>query len=292
TSHAAAADPAATAAAPVTPATRPADPTRPAAGLPALDLPDPTEDLVPRVVPVAAGGLPEVESLLWYPGIPGADEQMVGTVSGRIDATRRLFDPQPARREMAPVVALTFDDGPDPRWTPMILQLLAEKNVKATFCLVGYLARRHPELVLAERDQGHVLCDHTEHHVEHLDAAPHDQVVQEVTDGARSIASITGVVPPLYRAPGGHLGPDVVAVARGQGLRVLQWSVDPHDYERPPAAVIAARILSTFRPGAVILLHDGGGDRGETVAAVRIVIDTLKAQGWAFATPMFGPPPP
>lgn len=257
----------------------------------AMDGPDEVEGVVEQHMPVPWGGLPDVEDGLWYPGVPGEDTVTVGAVSGEQVSSRRTLEPVAARRERAPVVALTFDDGPDPRWTPQVLQVLAEEGVKATFCVVGFMARRHPDLVRAARDQGHVLCDHTEHHAEHLPGAPREQIVAEMGDGARSIEAAAGGRPPLYRPPGGHLGPDVVAVAHEQGLRVLRWTVDPHDYLSPPADAIAGRVLDAVRPGGVILLHDGGGDRSGTVAALRTIIQQLKTRGWAFATPMFGPPP-
>jgi peptidoglycan/xylan/chitin deacetylase (PgdA/CDA1 family) len=259
----------------------------------AVNGPEDVEEVVARSVPVPPGepALPEVEHSLWYPGVPGADDDLVGAVSGEVVSQRRVRDPVAARRELAPVVALTFDDGPDPRWTPVILQILREEGVKATFCVVGYLALRFPDMVKGAHGEGHVLCDHTMHHVEHLDGAPHPQVEQEVGDGLQAIRGLIGAPPPLYRAPGGHLGPDVIAVARSNGMRVLGWGIDPHDFERPPADVIVQRVIGALRPGAVILLHDGGGDRSATVAALRPIIQQAKALGWAFATPMFGPPP-
>lgn len=256
----------------------------------AVNGPDTTEAVVDQQTDVPASGLPEIENVLWYPGALGHDKTTYGALSGEVVARQRLLDPVAPRRELAPVVALTFDDGPDPNWTPQILQLLRDEGIKATFCEVGYLALKHPDLTRQVVADGNVLCDHTMHHVEHLDKAPHAQVVQEVVDGYTTLANIVGAPPPMYRAPGGHLGPDVIGVARGQGMRVLGWAIDPHDYERPPVPVIVERVMSVIRPGAVILFHDGGGDRSGTVAAVRMIIDQLKAMGWSFATPLTGPP--
>jgi peptidoglycan/xylan/chitin deacetylase (PgdA/CDA1 family) len=253
---------------------------------------DQTEPVVSERVAVPAGGLPEVERVLWYPGQAGYDETTYGTVSGEVEGRRRTVEPVGPRQELAGVVALTFDDGPDPRWTPQVLQLLSDAGIKATFCMIGFMAERHPDLVRAVRDQGHVLCDHTQHHMLHMDTKPHDVVVAEVDGGYRALTGILGSPPPIYRAPGGFLSPDVISVARGQGMRVLGWAVDPHDYEHPPADVILGRIVPKLRPGSVILLHDGGGDRSQTVAMLKQLIDHVKGMGWSFATPMFGPPPP
>jgi len=258
----------------------------------AVDGPDTTEAIADRAVPIPSVGLPDVENTVWYPGKDGLEDTTVGVVSGEVVSSRRVAEPIAPRRELAPIVALTFDDGPDSQWTPQILQLLHDEGVKATFCVVGHWAERFPDLVKAERDQGHVICDHTMHHVEHLDKKPHAQVEQEIGDGYRTLTNLLGTPPALYRAPGGSLGPDVIAVAHEHGMRVIGWAIDPHDYERPPVPVLVDRIMSRIRPGSIILLHDGGGDRANTLAAVKIVIDQLKAMGWNFATPLFPPPPP
>jgi peptidoglycan/xylan/chitin deacetylase (PgdA/CDA1 family) len=95
----------------------------------------------------------------------------------------------------------------------------------------------------------------------------------------------------LYRAPGGHLGPEVVAVARQRGLRVLRWSVDPSDYRRPEPRPLLDRIMADVRPGSIVVLHDGGGDRSSTVIMLKELIQRLKADGWGFATPTTPPTP-
>lgn len=235
---------------------------------------------------------PEVEDDLWYPGSPSIDEVVAGEVSGEEVSRKNISPPVPPRKETDKVVALTFDDGPNPNATPQILQILNEEGIKATFCVVGHWADTRSELLRAERDAGMTICDHTQHHVLHLDVKPHDQVVQEVIGGADSIKKVLGTDAPLFRSPGGFLGPDIIAVAHSRGMRVVQWSDDPHDYERPSPEVILGRVLGAIHPGAVVLLHDGGGDRSQTVAMLRQLIDTLKAQGYGFATPLGPPPPP
>jgi peptidoglycan/xylan/chitin deacetylase (PgdA/CDA1 family) len=180
------------------------------------------------------------------------------------------------------VVALTFDDGPDPRWTPAVLQILKAENVKATFCTIGYLAQRHPELVKAEFDAGNTVCDHSMHHILTLPSRPHPQIVDEVLQAADVIRTITGQNPIFYRPPGGSLNQDIIDTAHQRGLRVLKWSVDPKDYTKPPAPAILARVTAKVGPGAVILLHDGGGDRSQTVGMLKQLIDELKHRGFTF----------
>ena len=256
---------------------------------PGFDVTESTTDTEDSVAPPNP---PDVEATIWYPGKPGMDDLVVGERSGEIISRHRAVDPSPPVEERGKVVALTFDDGPTPQWTPQVLQILKDEGIIATFCVVGHWADTRGDLVRAERDAGMTMCDHTEHHVLHLDQKPHDQVVQEVIGGADAIKAQLGVDPPLFRSPGGFLSPDVIAVAHTRGLRVLHWTVDPHDYERPPPQVIFDRVMAQVHPGAVILLHDGGGDRANTVAQLRQLIDTLKAQGYGFATPLGPPPPP
>jgi peptidoglycan/xylan/chitin deacetylase (PgdA/CDA1 family) len=249
---------------------------------PGADLPEPIES---QRVEVPAPGLPEVESHVWQPGKPGIDDVEVGQRSGEVVSRRRLVDPEPASPVPGKVVALSFDDGPDPRWTPMVLQILHDEGVKAMFCIPSYAGEKFPNLVKAEFDDGHTMCDHTRHHVEHLDKKPHAEIVDEVEGGAAFLRSVTGQDPLFYRAPGGNLSPEVIDVAHHRGLRVVGWAVDSGDYRRPPAPVLLGRILAQVQPGAIILLHDGGGDRSHTVAIVKPLIDALRAQGYTFVAP-------
>src|SRR4029077_15930710 len=111
------------------------------------------------------------------------------------------------------VIGLTFDDGPDPTWTPIVLAVLRDKGVKATFCDVGYNVFQYPQLVRAELAEGHTLCDHTNGHVINLPLKPHDVIEAQVGDGAHVIHDISGSWPAFYRPPGGSLSQEVVDVA-------------------------------------------------------------------------------
>ncbi|MBV9412476.1 MAG: polysaccharide deacetylase family protein [Acidimicrobiia bacterium] len=243
---------------------------------------DSTEKIVARRVQGLGPGLPAVEDRIWVSGA-GTEEAQVGEKSGEI-VSRVGGAPvaAPAHVETGMVVALTFDDGPDPRWTPEVLRVLQAENVKATFCTIGYLAQRHPELVKAEFDAGMTICDHSMHHILNLPSRPHSQIVDEVLQAADVIRNITGENPLFYRPPGGNLSQDVIDTAHQRGLRVLKWGVDPKDYTKPPAAVILARIEAKVGPGSVILMHDGGGDRSQTVGMLKHLIDDLKARGFTF----------
>ena len=246
---------------------------------------DSVEPVDRRVNTVVATGLPPVERRLWHVGRSGLDEVIVGRLSGEIISRRTVRAAATAHPETDKVVALTFDDGPDPKWTPQVLDILNRNGVKATFCTIGLWVQKWPELVRAERDQGHTLCDHTVHHVLHLDHKQHPEVVSEIDDAADLIRGATGQDPKFFRAPGGNTNDDVIAVAHQRDMRVLGWAVDPHDYEKIPAPLIFARIMQQVKPGAIILMHDGGGDRSQTLAQLETLIVTLKQQGYRFAVP-------
>lgn len=266
---------------------RPRTPLKSGQHITVVDGHDSIEPVEHRDVPIRSTGFPAVENELWKPGKPGVQEADVGRVSGEAAPIRIVTQPEPAVREPGKVVGLTFDDGPDGRWTPQVLQILHDENVKATFCIVGYLGARRPDLVHAVADAGHAVCDHTMHHMIHLDAKPHSQMVDEVNQGADVLRDILGSDPLIYRPPGGSLSPEVIDVVHQRNdMRVLRWSVDPADYRTPPPDVIKNRILSKVAPGSVILMHDGGGDRSHTVAMLKGLIDALKAQGYSFSTPL------
>jgi peptidoglycan/xylan/chitin deacetylase (PgdA/CDA1 family) len=192
---------------------------------------------------------------------------------------RRLTAAQPA-------IALTFDDGPDPRWTPTVLDLLRQHHVTATFCLVGQHVAEHPELVRRIAAEGHAVCNHTWTHDEALQRRSRAEVRDELERTSRAITAASGGTEPRYfRAPAGNWAPVAVAEARRLGLTLLGWSVDPLDWRRPPAAEIARRVLTRAGPGRIVLLHDGYGSRAGTVAALRTILPMLAARNLRFVTP-------
>jgi peptidoglycan-N-acetylglucosamine deacetylase len=185
-----------------------------------------------------------------------------------------------------PAIALTFDDGPDPRWTPTVLDLLRRYRIRATFCLVGQHVVQHPELVRRIADDGHALCDHTWSHDAYLQLRPPDVVRHEIDDTYRAIVAASGGVKPRYfRAPAGRWASNALAEARREGLRPLGWSVDPLDWRRPPPAEIARRVLAGAGPGKIVLMHDGYGDRANTVAALPGIVQALAARNLRFTVP-------
>jgi peptidoglycan/xylan/chitin deacetylase (PgdA/CDA1 family) len=243
---------------------------------------DEVEPLLRRVVRVPA----DTSGGLYRPGRPGLVVERVGAVSGELISTRtlRLAVRGPLRRPGT--VLLTFDDGPDPVWTPRVLDLLRQHHVHAVFCLIGRDVRRHPDLVRRIVAEGHSLCDHTEGHDEHLPAERPTVLREQIVAGAEAIVAAVGVRPPWFRAPGGAWSPRVEQVASRNGMASLKWTVDPRDWELPRARDIVARVLTAARPGSVILLHDGGGDRNRTVAALRALLNLLPRNGLQIAEPL------
>jgi peptidoglycan/xylan/chitin deacetylase (PgdA/CDA1 family) len=173
-------------------------------------------------------------------------------------------------------VALTFDDGPS-EYTPGFLHVLREKHVRGTFFEIGQeMAGREATMrqVLREGDE---IGDHTMHHVEYPGYA-------EIAGASQRIEAITHFKPCLFRPPGGALNSGVVATAGSLGMKTITWDVDPADWSTPGTGAIYSRIIGAAQPGSIILMHDGGGDRSETLSALPQVIDTLRARGYGFET--------
>ncbi len=226
---------------------------------------------------------------LEHPGSPGVREQVVGAASGKVFEDAVLEEPTPmVVRRYFPngerkVVALTFDDGPWPGHTEAILDVLKAEGVQATFFMIGRQVYRYPDVVARIRDEGHTLGNHTEDHVI-LGRATPEEVRRQVTEGQRAIQSVAGVKPGWFRPPGGSMSARVGHEVARFEMQVAMWSVDPQDWRKPPVATMIQRVLTNVKPGAVVLLHDGGGDRTNTVAAVGPIVRELKKRGYTFVT--------
>ncbi|WP_112466526.1 polysaccharide deacetylase family protein [Streptomyces triticisoli] len=184
-------------------------------------------------------------------------------------------------------VNITIDDGPDPVWTPQVLRVLRDNEVKATFCMVGAQAEAHPDLVKAVVAAGHRLCDHTVSHDTAMDTKSESYQSRQILDAERMITQASGGVrPQYYRAPGGAFTPYSRQLAASRGMRPLGWNVDTKDFERPGAAAIVATVESQIGNGPTVLFHDAGGDRSQTVAALREVLPWLKQRGYSFGFPV------
>ncbi|MCX3288310.1 polysaccharide deacetylase family protein [Streptomyces sp. NEAU-H22] len=184
-------------------------------------------------------------------------------------------------------VNITIDDGPDPAWTPEVLRVLRDHGVKATFCMVGTQARAHPDLVKAVVAAGHRLCDHTVSHDVTMDRKSEAYQSKQILDAERMITEASGGVRPLYyRAPGGAFTPYSRRLAASHGMRPLGWNIDSKDFERPGTEAMVATVKNEISNGPTLLFHDAGGDRSQTVAALREVLPWLKEQGYSFGFPV------
>jgi peptidoglycan/xylan/chitin deacetylase (PgdA/CDA1 family) len=184
-------------------------------------------------------------------------------------------------------VNITVDDGPDPFWTPKVLKVLRDNGVKATFCMIGPAALAHPELVKQVVADGHRLCDHTVSHNTTMDHRSLAYQKNQILRAAAQIEQASGGVKPLYyRAPGGAFTPYSRQIAAAAGMRPLGWNVDSKDFERPGVAAITQVIKDELGNGPTILFHDGGGDRSETVAALRQTLPWLRHHNYSFSFPV------
>jgi peptidoglycan/xylan/chitin deacetylase (PgdA/CDA1 family) len=181
-------------------------------------------------------------------------------------------------------IALTIDDGPSPLYTPQVLQVLQRYHVTAMFSMVGQAVASYPQIAREVTDAGHAIANHTWSHPDMATLHP-AAMREEVTRATGQIQAATGQQPAMFRAPYGAWSPPLLDYLTAQGLTPLAWSVDPRDWARPGVSAIAATIMRTTRPGSIILEHDGGGDRAQTVAALKIVLPRLLDAGYTFHPP-------
>ena len=195
------------------------------------------------------------------------------------ESITRQGDPGPHK------VALTFDDGPDPTWTPKILKILREKNAPAAFFVLGTQAQHYPDLLEQIAHEGHEIGNHSYSH-QNLTEAGDQQVELELNATTRLIEAVTGRSTAYFRPPYNSDGTPTqpgemraLRVARDLGYLTVTQSIDPDDWERPGAEALVARVKRQRPEGSVILLHDGGGERSQTVAALPGIIDYLRSRG-------------
>jgi peptidoglycan/xylan/chitin deacetylase (PgdA/CDA1 family) len=185
------------------------------------------------------------------------------------------------------VVSFTFDDGPNPPDTYALLAVLKQHRVRAVFGLWGDHVVEHPEVVRAIVAGGHVLCNHTMHH-EVMQSWTAERIRADLLQTGEAIrAAVPDAAIPFFRAPFGEWGVSP-GVAAELGMRSIGWRLAVEDWETPGTDVLVQRLLDGITPGSVVLLHDGGGDRRQTVAAMDTVIPLLRARNWRFTLPAFG----
>jgi peptidoglycan-N-acetylglucosamine deacetylase len=179
------------------------------------------------------------------------------------------------------LVAIGFDDGPAAD-TPAFVGMLAREHVPATFFMIGeQVTSAFRSTLRRELLDGDVLGDHTYTHPDLLtNPDPRGQLARTIA----AIRGLTGYSPCVFRPPYGDYDSAVVRTARSLGLATVMWDVDPSDWALPGTPAIEQRVLAQVRPGSIVISHDGGGPRGETLAAYPHIISALRARGYRFVT--------
>ncbi len=185
------------------------------------------------------------------------------------------------------VVALTFDDGPDPKYTPKLLEIAKAKGVKLTFFLVGKNVAAHPELAQAEVAQGHAVGNHTWDHWT-MTGLNERRSRSEITRCQEELDRVCGPRPHLLRPPKGKWDDDTYQAASSLGYTIVLWSLELEHHPKHSAQELARRTAGLVRPGTIILADDGEAnqvaDRTKTLQAVTLLIDELQRQGYRFVT--------
>ncbi|MDY6803550.1 MAG: polysaccharide deacetylase family protein [Cyanobacteriota bacterium] len=179
-------------------------------------------------------------------------------------------------------IALTFDDGPWPKTTEKILDILKENEIKATFFVVGQHLKDRPELAPKIVDGGHVLANHTWNHPTYKMGK--EQVQSEVGRTAELIYELTGMTTTLFRPPGGVLNNGLADFVKNRKHVVVMWSADSVDWHYMSASEITNNVVRRASNGGIVLLHDGGGPRMHVVKALPQMIERLRKQGYKFVT--------
>jgi len=246
--------------------------------------------------PLVAGQQHSITNPLSTEGTSSPNLQLNGETVAPVDKNKlepQVFNP-PAKfqgktlkevhvAEQNKVIALTFDDGPWPKYTQEILDILKKEDIKGTFFWIGKNVEAFPEIGLQVVAQGHAIGNHTWSH-SYRRMSP-VMASHEIDDTAAIIESTTKVKTTLFRPPGGILTNGPAGYALSHQYTVLMWSADSTDYARrvSPNAMVN-KVLKNAKPGGMILMHDGGGDRKRTVQALPTIITDLKKQGYKFVT--------
>lgn len=180
------------------------------------------------------------------------------------------------------VVALTIDDGPHYKTTPEILAVLKEKNVHATFFVLGSNVDERPDILAQEAADGHEIAIHGYHH-NSLAGTSQARIREEIDLSEKAITKVIGLHPVLFRPPGGEYNDTVLSTVREKGYSVVLWNIDPKDWTRPPVHAVIDTVLKGIAPGSIILLHDGQYPL-PTPKALALIIDRLREQDYEFVT--------
>jgi peptidoglycan/xylan/chitin deacetylase (PgdA/CDA1 family) len=226
--------------------------------------------------PAGAHSGARVPTIPVKPGVPVVDEGRA--VSATLAYTPWVREGGGTARE----VALTFDDGPGP-YTSQVLSVLEREHVRATFFAIGKMERYFSESTVRQLQDGDVVGDHTQTHPLLARLSAREQR-EELFEGIVRIELVGGPRPRLFRPPYGSFNAITMRELHALGLLMVLWSADTGDYQQPGVPVIVQRALAGAHPGAIILMHDGGGDRSQTVGALPEIIHGLRRRGYRLVT--------
>lgn len=213
-------------------------------------------------------------ALLWLPGF-------LLTGLGVTFPRWQFFGPMLCRvRTSASVVALTFDDGPDPESTPVLLDLLRVAGVRATFFCVGEKVACYPEIARRIVVEGHLVANHSHHHHPLTNLFSTRRLRRDIETAQQAIQTATGVRPTYFRPPMGLTNPRLFRVLRGLSLKGVGWSARGFDQHTRDAETIVRRILGHLKPGAIIALHDGKVEAERLEAVAAMLLENLSARGY------------
>ncbi|HEY2421452.1 MAG TPA: polysaccharide deacetylase family protein [Neobacillus sp.] len=187
------------------------------------------------------------------------------------------------------LVAITFDDGPHPVFTPKILDILAKYDAKATFFVAGNKGIRFPDILKREVKEGHEIANHTFHHIYNKNITS-AKLTSELVETDKIIQKFTGFKPTLYRPVGGHYNDLIIhtAIKNGKAVILWSWNQDPRDWKNPPARQICNYVTKGVKPGNIILFHDWHGSEYtktcQTVNALETILDFLAKNGYKCVT--------
>jgi peptidoglycan-N-acetylglucosamine deacetylase len=180
------------------------------------------------------------------------------------------------------VIALTFDDGPSP-YTQQVVSVLVRMHVPATFFVVGQQLRYFAAGLRDELRHGFVIGDHTQNHA-WLIRLPAAGQYDQIQSDALALQRLGAPAPRLFRPPYGAFDATTFAILRRLRMLMVLWSIDPSDWRRPGVRAIVQNVLANSRPGAIVIMHDGGGNRAQTVAALPYIVNGLRRRGYQLVT--------
>nr|WP_175586539.1 polysaccharide deacetylase family protein [Nostoc sp. UIC 10630] len=242
-----------------------------------------TENINVNKLPAKVGAQQQIEELkatmlkIWQQQaqIKGLSYGVPPSFQGAIVSAAKLSPQQK-------VIALTFDDGPWPESTAQVLDILKQNQIKGTFFVIGQNVKNYPGLLKREIAEGHVIGNHTWHHwYQFLNP---QAAAYEIDHTADQIYQVTGIKTNLFRPPGGIMHNGVADYARNSKYAIILWSSDSIDYSRPAVPKLINNVFRRAKPGGIVLMHDGGGNRSKTVQALPEIIANFRKQGYSFVT--------